>query len=250
MDDAGNVIKLAHPAQRIISLAPDLTEILFAAGAGNKIVGTVQGSDFPTQAQKIPVVATFNGADLEKILALSPDLIVVWSEGSLARSLQKLGIPVFLSHQTKLTDIPRTIKRLGCLAGTEKTADHAAMKFMQKYTELQKKFSHKKNTTVFFEIWPKPLITVSKHNWINDAIELCGGKNIFADLNTSAPEVNMEAVFIADPDIIFGTEKFWQEWPQLKAVKLHHVFEINSDQIERAGPRILEGVEIMCNLSK
>ncbi len=252
IDDAGQKIKLAHPAQRIISLAPDLTEILFAAGASKHIIGVMQGSDYPEAAKTIPVIANYNSIDVETIVALRPDLIVAWSEESFAEKLKTLGIPVYFSQQKKITDIPDTLKRLGCLAGTEKMANQAAEQFSQRYLLLQKKYSHKKVVSVFYQVWPKPLVTISKASWINDVISLCGGKNIFANLKGAAPEVNLEAVLVANPEVIIGTdtkldwEKMWSAWPQISAVYNQHLFAINPDWVERAGPRLLVGVDAIC----
>jgi iron complex transport system substrate-binding protein len=257
IDDTGHLVKLAHPAQRIISLAPDLTEIVFAAGAGDKIIGVVKGSDYPFDTKKIPIVATYNNIELEKILILHPDLIIAWSETSYLSQLKKLGIPVYLSHQRKLTDIANTLEKIGCLAATEEYADAAAKKYLERYHALQKKYAHQLTVTVFYQIWPKPLMTITKNSWINEVISLCGGKNIFADLRGVAPEVNIEAVIAANPDVIIGTRsaddplardplKQWQQWPQLAAVQNKHLVTINPNLIERASPRILEGVEEMC----
>ena len=138
IDDTGRIVKLSQPAKRIISLAPDLTELLFAAGAGDRVIGVMRGSDYPLQVKKIPVVADFNHVDAEKILLLHPDLIVVWAEGSIPAQLKMLNIPVYLSRQKKLLDIPKTLQRFGCLAGTEKTANEVAEKFIRRYDALQK----------------------------------------------------------------------------------------------------------------
>ncbi len=251
-DDVGQQVVLKHPAQRIISLAPDLTELLFAAGAGDRIVGVMQGSDYPAAAKKIPRVANYQSVNIEAILALRADLIVVWTQGNLAEKLKRLGIPIYRSQQEKLTDIPATLKRLGYLAGTEKIANRAAEDFLQRYTQLQKTYANKKPLTVFYQVWMQPLITVSKSSWINEVISLCGGRNIFADLKGAAPAVNLEAVITANPDVIIGTDtprdwqKIWRTWKQLNAVLNNHIYSVNPDWVERAGPRILDGVASIC----
>ncbi|MBV8802592.1 MAG: cobalamin-binding protein [Gammaproteobacteria bacterium] len=250
MDDTGHLIKSMHPAQRIVSLAPDLTEILFAAGAGDKIVGVVKGSDYPLTATKIPIVATYNSIDLEKILVLHPDLIIAWTETSYISQLNKLGIPIYLSHQKKLTDIANTLEKFGCLAGTEKQANLASRNYLQRYHALQKKYSNSKPLTVFYQVWATPLMTITKNSWINEIITLCGGKNIFADLNGVAVEVNVEGVVVANPEVIIGTQtdglKQWQAWPKIRAVHTKHIYAIDPDLIERASPRVLNGVEEVC----
>ncbi|MEO8400410.1 MAG: cobalamin-binding protein [Gammaproteobacteria bacterium] len=254
VDDASHTIKLLSPAKRIISLAPDLTELLFAAGAKENIVGVVKGSDYPSNAKKIPVVANFNHVDVERVLALHPDLIVVWAESRMPDQLKNLSVPIYVSHLRHITDVPRTLQRLGCLAGTEKKASVAARHFIQDYQQLQRKYSRQKTISVFYQIWPEPLVTVTQASWINEIIMLCGGKNIFANLSGVTPEVSMEAVLRANPDVIIGSEtkmdwrKQWRKWPLLSAVKNNRLFVIDPDWVERAGPRILNGAEEMCRM--
>jgi iron complex transport system substrate-binding protein len=256
IDDADTHLHFSQPAKRIISLAPDLTELLFAAGAGAAIVGVMQGSDYPVAAKKIPVVASYNKLNSEVILTLHPDLVVAWVGGSSAAQLQQLkalGIPVFLSHQHDLKDIPETLRKLGCLAGTAPIANQAAATFLQRYQSLQQRYSQKKIVSVFYEMWPHPLITVNKDSWINHIIVLCGGKNIFSDARGVAPQVNMEAVLALNPEVILSTataadwKKIWQAWPQLSAVKKQFIYSIPPDWLERAGPRLLDGADAVCH---
>lgn len=248
-DDTGQIIKLAHPAQRIVSLAPDLTEILFAIGAGKRVVGVIRGSDYPLPATHLPVIANYTSIDSEAVLALQPDLIVAWLETGFARQLKKLGIPVYFSRQQQLMDIPVTFQKLGCLAGTEYSAKQATENFLQRYYYLKQKYSHKKTISVFYQVWSKPLITITKNSWMNDVLMLCGANNIFSDLKGSAPEVTVEAVISADPAIIMGSDtQCWQSESSLSAVRNHYLFSIDASLIERAGPRVVEGAEMICKL--
>lgn len=254
VDDLGNKIKLTHPAQRIISLAPDLTELLFAIGAGQHIIGVVQGSDYPLAAKNIPIVATYNSIEIEKILTLHPDLIVTWAETSYITQLKKLGLPVYLSRQKKLTDIANSMEKLGCLTGTEKIADPSAKQYLKRYQALRTHYANQKKVTVFYQVWSKPFITITKNSWINEVISLCGGINVFANLHGVAPSVDMEAVIVANPDIMIATDSLtnslypWHAWPELKAVRFQTMYSIHADLIERAGPRILEGVKEVCRV--
>lgn len=254
IDDTGQKVNLAHTAKRIVSLAPDMTEDLFVVGAGEHIVGVVRGSDYPLQAKKIPIIASYNNVDIEALLMLHPDLIVAWAEANFVPQLKKLGIPVYLSRQRKLMDVSATLQRLGCLIGAEKTAEIAAQHYLHRYAELQKKYTDKKVLTVFYQTWPNPLITITKNSWINEVISLCGGKNVFAELKGVAPEVNFEAVITANPEVIIGTnshnnwKKYWQPWRMIRAVRDQYLFSVNPDLIERAGPRLLDGAEEMCKL--
>lgn len=255
VDDMGNHLHLSKPAKRIVSLAPDITELLFAAGAGQSIVGVMQGSDYPAAATKIPVVASYNRLNSEAVLVLQPDLLVAWAGGMPAaqrQELQRLHIPVFLSRQRELMDIPKTVRKLGCLAGTEKIADQAAAMFSERYAHLVQRYAQTKHRSVFYEMWPHPLMTVNHDSWISQIITLCGGKNIFADAIGVAPQVDIEAVLAANPDVIISTaptkdwRKIWQDWPQLRAVKQQRIFAVPPDWLERAGPRLLDGAELVC----
>lgn len=247
IDDTGQVIHLQRPAKRIISLAPDLTEILFAVGAGSRIIGVMQGSDYPLSAKNITIIANYNSLDFEKIMAFRPDLIVTWTEVSYLPQLKKLNIPIYFSRQKKITDIPNTMHKLACLTGYEARGKIAEDLFMHRYQQLQQRYTGRKPMIVFYQVWPRPLMTITKNSWINDIITLCGGKNIFADLPGSAPEVSLEAVISANPDIIVGSDlQNWHAWPNLKAVKNKQLYPIESDLVERAGPRLIEGAEKVC----
>jgi iron complex transport system substrate-binding protein len=252
VDDLGRVVKLQNPAKRIVSLAPDITENLFAVGAGDHIVGVMQGSDYPLAAKKIRVVAQYNAIDSETILRLKPDLIVAWTDGVSVSQWEKWGIPVFFSRPKKLTDIPVTLKKLGCLVGNEKIANEAAKSYLERYSQLSKQYTQTMPVTVFYQIWSNPLMTVTKQSWIGEAITFCGGKNIFADLKGVSPEVSIESIVVANPDTIVSADKSeewkksWQPWNSLRAVKQHLLVSMDPDLIARASPRLLDGVSQLC----
>lgn len=247
VDDAGNHLNVSTPAKRIIVLAPDLTEILFAIGAGKQIVGVMQGSDYPKEAATLPIVASFNYLDREKILALHPDLIVTWKEVGFLSGLSQFSVPVYVSHQEKLLDIPDTMRRLGCLTGEESIAKQSAALFNKQYQLLKSTYASRKKVSVFYQVWPRPLMTISSKSWINEVITLCGGENIFAALNSTAPMVSAESVVAKNPDVIVGEETDnWRQFPEILAVSSHHLFKIDPGLIERAGPRILMGARDLC----
>lgn len=247
-DDLGRVVSLTHPAKRIISLAPDMTETLFAAGAGSAIVGVMQGSDYPIAARHIKVIGRSGSIDSEQVLALHPDLIVTWSAVQIPQSIKNMGIPMYTSHITKMTDIPVTLRKFGCLAGTEPVATAAADQFMRRYLMLKNTYAMTPPVSVFYQVWPLPLLTITKQSWIDDVITLCNGQNIFRTLAGVAPEVNLEAVVRANPDVMIATSatQQWSSWANLTAVKYHHIYVIDADLIERAGPRLIDGAAAMC----
>lgn len=254
-DDAGHRLQFEKPAQRIVSLAPDLTETLFAIGAGQHVVGVVSGSDYPAAAKKIASVGSSSGIDLEKTMLLRPDLIVTWDHHFPREiaAFQKLGIPIYVAKPVRLEDIPRTMTNLGCLAGTKKDATEQAAYFSHELAHLQKQYQLKKPVTVFYQIGDYSLITINKNSWINQVITLCGGRNVFADMTSTASEVSWEAVIAANPDVILSDtthpswQSRWQRFQTLSAVKRHNLFTLSPDLIDRAGPRLLEGAKQACH---
>lgn len=257
-DDTGRSVTLSQPAARIVSLAPHITEQLFAIGAGEKIVGAVEYSDYPEQAQAIPRVGGYSRLDLERILALEPDLVVGWQSGNDARAierLQGLGVTLYLSEPRRLPDIADGMVRLGALAGVAEQAAQQASAFRERLDALRRQNGDRKPVTLFYQIWNRPLMTVSGRHLINDVIALCGGRNIFAELDALTPTVSVEAVLAADPEVIIasgmGAERpewldEWKRWSQLQAVRNGQLFVIDPNIIQRATPRLLQGAERMC----
>ena len=257
-DDAGNVITLAQPAQRVVSLAPHATELLFAAGAAERVVGVLSHSDFPAEAKRLPVVGDSRQIDIERLLALKPDLLVVWLHGSSARQLdqlQQLGIPLFYSEPHKLDEIPDAVVRLGQLLGTDAVAAKRAAQLRQTLSTLTARYAGRSPVRVFYQVWSKPLYTLNGRHIVSDAIRLCGGENIFDRLATTAPIVNIEAVLQANPEaIVTGSNlqktetglALWQDYPALLAVKNKNLFAIDADLLNRAGPRLIDGTAALC----
>jgi len=258
IDDAGRAVSLKQPARRIISLAPHLTELLFAAGAGSRVVGTAEYSDYPPAARSIPRVGDSTELDLERILALKPDLILVWRDGNAQRQLEKLlklGIPVFYNEPRRLPDIARAIEQFGRLAGTEAVAQPAARAFLARLAELRRRYAGRAPVRVFYQIWDKPLMTINGEHLISHVIRLCGGQNVFAALKPLTPEVSTEAVLAADPEVIAGVKaepgqpgnlEQWKRWPRVLAVARDNLFAIDPDLISRNTPRILQGAAQLC----
>lgn len=259
IDDKENTISLAKPAQRIVSLAPHITETLFAAGAGNKIIGAVSYSDYPEAAKTIPRVGGYPSLDLEKIVDLKPDLVIAWTENNpkQVEKLQKFGLSVFISNPRYPDDIAKTIQRFGVLAGTEKIANKATNEFLQHYQSLRKRYSKKQKVKVFYQIWNKPIMTVSSKSLISDVIELCGGENVFANLKVITPRISLESVLASKSDVIIsgGMGKArpewlddWKQWTELPAVKNDQLYFIEPSLMQRVGPRILQGADKLCEI--
>jgi iron complex transport system substrate-binding protein len=257
-DDAGNTVTLPKPAQRIVTLAPHVTELVFAAGAGERIVGTVSYSDFPPAARSIPLVGDNRQVDIERLVSLKPDLLIVWRHNSADKqldTLRRLGIPLFYNEPHTLDDIPQTIERFGRLFGTEDKAVRAAAELRRKLADLAARYSVRPKVRVFYQVWDKPLYTLNGRHIVNDVIHLCGGENIFASLTTLAPSVTVEAVLLENPEAIISGQSpekphtgldTWKQYTALQAVKRDNLFAIDGNLLNRAGPRMIDGAAAIC----
>jgi len=258
VDDAGNTVTLARPAQRVISMAPHITELLFAAGGGARIVGAMNYSDFPEAARKIPPIGSNSQIDLERVVAMKPDLLIVWQSGNTARQiaqLQSLGIPVFRSEPRKFEAVADSLLRFGRLLGTEAVAQPAAARFRAEVAALRSRYGARPPVTVFYQVWDNPLYTLNGAPIASDAIRLCGGRNIFEHLKTIAPQVGVEAVVQRDPEVIIGGELYtpqdrglsiWRSYRGMTAVRRNNLFTLDEELLTRAGPRIVHGAARLC----
>jgi len=257
-DDTGASIKLAQPAQRIISLTPHITELLFAIGAGNRVVGAVDYSDYPEAAKRIPRIGGYANLDLEAIVALKPDLVIAWESGNSAAhiaKLRKLHVPIYTTQANRIEEVATTLERLGTLTGNTDSARKVAEQFRTRLAVLKEKYSGRPKVRTFYQIWKDPLMTVGGHQVISNLIQLCGGENVFASLKTMAPQVSVEAVIAANPDAIIasGMDESrpewlddWKRWPKINAVARDNLFFIPPDLVQRHTPRILDGAERLC----
>ena len=258
VDSSGHTVELKQPAHRIIALAPNLTEIVFAAGAGKYLVGVSSMSDYPEAALKIPVIANFQEIDLEKVITLKPDLIVAWqyTNALMIAQLKRLHFSIYIATFYQLSDIPNTIENIGKLAGTKKAANKAANQFRKKLEKLKKQYAHRKTVTVFYQLSQVPLMTINKHSIADKVIKLCGGKNIFENTIGLSPTVSIENILEANPQVILISNflgnknglKFWKQYPMLQVVKNHHIYFVNPSLVERPGPRILQGIDEVCEV--
>lgn len=260
IDDLGNEVFLKTPAKRIIVLGPSLVEIFFSIGEGSKIIGVDESSDYPEEVKKIKKVASFNSINYEEIVSLSPDLIVMWSSGfsfSKIKKIKDLGIPVFLSQSNKLSNIEELIRSLGYLTGNIDEASEIASAFVNKLNRFKKKYKKNEIISVFYQVWDKPLQTLNKDHIITDIINICGGNNIFHSMHEIAPKVTIESVISNNPDLILigsnGKEKDlwlndWNKWLMIDAVRNKKIYIIDPDLVVRESPRIIEGVEIVCDI--
>jgi iron complex transport system substrate-binding protein len=258
VDDAGRRVTVQQPARRVISMAPHATELLFAAGGGERVVGAMNYSDYPEAAKTIPLVGSNSVIDMERVLALKPDLVVVWHSGNTARQIAQIaatGVPVFHSEPRKLGQVADNIERLGQLLGTQATASAAASVLRTRLAGLEARYGKRPPVTVFYQIWDQPLYTLNDAQIASDAIRLCGGRNVFGALNVVAPEVSVEAVLAADPEAIMAGKrhdpanpglKLWQPYKSMTAVKRGNLLTVNGELLTRPGPRVVDGAEQLC----
>ena len=259
VDDNGQEVRLDQPTQRVVSLAPNITEVLFHIGAGEQIVGADEYSNYPEAAKQITRVNNHAAANYELILSLQPDLVIAWQSGNgdkIINPLRKLGIPVFVVETRQMEAIPSLFRRFGQLTGQGETAELRAQEFSQRLKTLRAAQTGKSMVRAFYQIWDEPLITLNGKHMISDVIDLCGGQNIFADAAPLVPYVNIESVVAADPQVIVaggsqedqpGWFSSWQQWRGISAVINKQIYLIPSDLMQRHSVRILAGAEMMCD---
>ncbi len=255
-DDRGVSVRLEQPPQRIVTLAPNLTELAFASGAGAAVVGVAAYSDYPAEAARLPVVASSGGIDLERVLTVKPDLVLAWKSGnhmSDVLRLEKLGIPVLVTEPNRLSDVPRMVRLIGRAAGTEPSAEAAARAFEVELAALRDRYREARELTVFYQVWERPLRTIGGAHIIDEMIRICGGRNVFADLDLLAPEVAIESVMAADPDVLLtaGNDRTgvpsWARTAKLRAVREGHVYNVDATLVERSTPRLVQGTAQICD---
>jgi iron complex transport system substrate-binding protein len=250
----------ADTVPRIISLSPHITELLFAAGAGDLIVGVDDSSDYPSAVAGIARVGEPAALDVEGLLKLKPTLIVLWSSGtppSRKAELKRLNLNLYVTDQSHLDDIAATLLEFGRLAGTEAVAAAAAGRYRTQLAELRARYAARPRLKVFYQVWDRPLYTLSGEHVVNEVLSLCGGDNVFAGLSTLAPAIDKEAVLARNPDVILiaatgadGARQSaeWSRFGDLRAVRDHHVFTVDPSLVGRMAPRILEGAREVCGL--
>lgn len=256
-DSLNNTVRLQEPARRIVSLAPHLTELAFAVGAGEQLVGVVNYSDYPAAALDIPLVGSYKKINYEALIALKPDLVLVWSSGNgpkIAKRLKELGLTLYINEPKRIKDIAKSLRDIGLLAGHQKQAKLASDDFLTRLDALE--FNRKKTPIkVFLQLWHEPIMTINGDHIMSDAITQCGGTNLFADALPLVPSVNIESVVRRNPDVIVATGMTderpewlnkWLIWKQMSAVEFDDLRSVDPDLLSRHTPRILLGIEKLC----
>ena len=245
-------------AQRIIALSPHSVELLYSIGAGDRIVGTTQFADYPAAANDIPRVGGYNGINIERVLELEPDLVVVWASGNPTADLaqmKKLRLPIYESNPKRIEQIAHELIQLGKLTGLEQNAQREADRFINQLQKARAENSQKSKVRFFYQLWPKPLRGIGPGSWINEIMTTCGGENILGSGFSDYPEINVETVLLAKPDVILWpdhhgreTDKVhWENWPEIPAVKNQHIYELEGDHLHRFTVRVLQGIDAVCD---
>jgi vitamin B12 transport system substrate-binding protein len=246
--------------QRIIALSPHSVELIYLLGAGDRIIATTSFADYPEAAKSIPVIGGYNGIQIEKALALEPDLIVAWEGGNKADDLvqlERLGLKVYRSQTRNLAGIADEILNLGKLMDLEERAKAEADSFIDRLATIKAANTGKPPVAFFYQLWSEPLRTMAGKSWINEMLTGCGGRNIFDESAGDYPQVSMETVLEREPDAIIipshhghgsGEGDFWQKWPEIPAVKNKHIYYVNGDILHRFSVRALDGMQTICAL--
>lgn len=242
--------------ERIVALAPNLTELAFTVGAGDSIVGVSAWSDHPAEARRLPVVGDAFSIDQEQLALLQPDLVLVWESGTPAHTVENLrdsGYEVAVIRTRGLDDISDAMLRIGTLTGQAAAAQRAVTRFDQKLEALRKQYRDAEPIDVFYQVSARPLYTVNRDHYVSELIAICGGRNVFEDLNDLAPTVSVEAVVARDPEVMMastdaGSDVFaeWQRWPTLAANRYGNQFLLPADELARATPRVLVAGGAIC----
>jgi iron complex transport system substrate-binding protein len=267
IDDAGQRITLEAPARRVVTLAPSLTELVYAVGGGDSLVGTVAFSDFPAAAQAVPRVGDFQRLDTERLLGLKPDLVLVWQHGNAHREiaqLRALGLRIFQLEPKRLDDVARALERVGSLLGRAPQGRARADALRAELAALRVRHAGAAPVRVFYQVWSDPLMTLNGEHLVNDVITLCGGRNAFAGLSTLVPQLSTEAVVAADPELMLAARETtdalpdlhrdpraapWLRWTRhtgMTAVQRGWFYTVAGDLVARQGPRIAQGAQAVC----
>lgn len=257
-DDVGQRLTVPNPPQRVISLAPGATEMLFAAGAGARVIATVDFSDEPPAAKRVPRIGDVTSIDMERLVALYPDVVVVWPGGGNPAQIEKialLGIPVYRQQVNRLSDLPASLRRLGMLVGEKVVAERAAQGLEAHLARLTRDYGGGQHPTVLLEVWNRPLYTVGGTHLMSDALSLCGARNVFGDLKDLGPVINTEAVIARNPDVIVAAAPpgegaswlaDWKRLGSLKAVRTGRLVAFEDQRLSRLGPSVIDATEALC----
>lgn len=255
-DDAGETVRLAAPARRVVSLAPHLAELVYAVGGGGQLVGVSRHTDYPAEAAAKPSVGDAHAVDRERLLSLKPDLVLVWRGGmspDRVAELKHLGIPVYQNDIRRLADVPSSLERIGRLLGRAEGGKLLAARWRAELAGLERKPRSGVPVPAFYQIWHEPLYTIGEGHWLNEFLSVCGARNVFAGLKALAPPVSREAVLVSGAELVVlsnaSAESLggWKRFPEFPPQKHQRYCVVEPSLSERPGPRLVRGVRQLCD---
>ena len=245
----------ALAAERVVSLAPSLSEIMLELDAADRLVGVLDGGERPAELQSVPSVGRYGQVEMETLLSLRPDLVLLWPDSvprSQREQLQQFGIPVLVVEQSRFEGLAEQFVVVGNAVGRAEQGERLAEQFRAGLAELRSRYVRAEPLRVFYQIWNRPLYTLGGRQIISEAIEVCGGQNVFADLTLAAPQVSIEAVLARDPEVILAGSGAqldeWQAWPQLSAVRSGRLLEVPDKGLERPSFQMLGAIGKLCEV--
>lgn len=255
----GSQLILDRPATTIITLSPHLAELAFAAGVGERLIATVEHSNYPAAAAGLPRVGDAFRLDLERIVNLKPDLLIAWQSGNPALAvdrLQELGLTTWVIEIRQPEEIASTLQQMGAAGGQAQAGQAAAEQTRSRLQEIRQAGIGKPRVRYFYQVAAQPLFTLNGQHLVSQSLALCGGENIYADEAALAPQISLESVILLDPEVMFAPAveghdqplAAWQQWPRLQAVKNQRLYNLPADEISRASSRMLEAVATACSL--
>lgn len=259
-DDRGAAVSVKAPAKRVVSLAPFITELVFAAGAGDRLVAVSEHSDYPDAARDLPRVGNAFSVNLEELLSLRSDLVISWQSGidpRTVRRLEAMAIPVLVLEPRDIDDVADALERIGRLLGSRHVAEKRAREFSAAIEEIRRRYANRARVRVFYQVSRQPLMTLNGRHMVTAILNLCGGTNVFQELSPIAPTVNREQVLTRDPDAILISAtagrssesiEYWGRYPSLAAVRHDNVFTVDGDLLNRQTPRLVDGARQVCEV--
>jgi iron complex transport system substrate-binding protein len=258
-DSLGREVSLKGEPQRIVSLAPSITEILYFLSLGDRVVGVTKFSYYPPEAKLKPKVGSYIDLNVEKIISLAPDLVIGTADGNqpgIVDLLEQAGIPIFIVNPRNIHQAIDTVAIVGRLCGIPKKANALSMQLSQRVDHIIDHTRSKRRPLVFLQINIRPIMTINKDTFLNDLIQLAGGRNMAENEPITYPRISLEEVIRKKPEVIIissmerggrfeAARLEWLKWTSIPAVKDGRVYLIDSDLIDRPSPRIVEGLETM-----
>lgn len=246
--------------QRLISLAPHATEYVYFLGAGDRLVGAVEYSDYPAAAKQVPRIGGYQTISLEKLASLAPTLVLIWPSGNPANiydSLKERNFPLFETEPHSVADIANELRQLAKQLGLGKEAEEKVARFEHSIAALRQQNAQRSSVSVFYQVWEKPLYTLGGTHFFNDLLAICGGRNVYADLNEPAPIVAFESLLARKPQVILSSiqhgnqpldtwRQSWQQWQQIPAVQHQHMYYVDADIFTRPTPRAIDAANTLC----